>query len=152
MSFSDPVNFNEYIERIKKSPTSKEVLDVILEVFPTWIDLVLDGYSVDYSFLGRNWVAVCDKLKVEPKKIVLVKHLEFDEQHLLINTFAELMTYLGFCVRRTSEFAPCHVCGLAVPTIALFSKLREMRPVDVPLEWNSTCSACRERTEIKQIR
>ena len=140
MNYKDPENVEEILERLKTLPTLKEVKELIDQVFPTWIVTAIPGYSNDYKFFQNNWIMISGMGHVPTTEILIVGDMVFDEDHILIRTFAELLTRSGFSVRRKQEFIPCETCGLAIPTLNFYNLIEE-RSV-IPPKWSSKCTSC----------
>lgn len=141
MSYADPENIGDVVERLKNLKTLGEVKKLVDEVFPTWFVTVLPAYSNDYNQLDKNWRTLCSELKVKPAQIMIVDFLQSDSEHTLISTFAECFTRAGFSVRRKSEFIPCQKCSKALPTMNMWRFLKE-KGHTVPETWRHCCLSC----------
>ena len=60
--FTDPSNIDEIKEQIKNCPTVKDVIEIINNVYPSWLVNIIDNYSDDYPHLTKNWDIICEKL------------------------------------------------------------------------------------------
>lgn len=140
-STKDPVNKNLIIEELKACKTQEESEGVINTYYPGWIVKSISSYSSDYSHLENNWNYMCGKFNTTPKSIILVKEIIFDDEHSLIMTICEIMTRIGFCVRRVGEFTECPGCGKAIPCVEIWANLKE-RKLPVPNKWSSKCQEC----------
>jgi uncharacterized protein YdhG (YjbR/CyaY superfamily) len=140
--FADPPNFEAILASLKKASSTEELQLTILTTFPGWITMVMDSYSPDYNYMQKNWNHIAVLLKTYPKKILVVKHLQVSPRHRLINMFAELMTNAGYCVRQMSELGACPVCFRAIPSEALWIRLKQNN-MPVPSEWSDMCKGCK---------
>ena len=138
--YKDPENVQDIIEDLKNAPTAKELLQILEDTCPNWISGVYDSYCDNFPQLQKNWLFICDKCGVSPKKIILVKDINFDEEHILIRTFCEIMTNLGFCVRRDCEFVPCNrLCGRVIPSQMMSQYLKR------DITESNFCKKCAEK-------
>jgi hypothetical protein len=137
--YKDPSNAEKILYELTQCPTVKEILDILNKIYPKWIIVVLNQYCGNYPQLQLNWEKVCKESFTDPKKIVIVDFMFFDENHRLIRAFAEIMTRLGFCVRSKNEILPCEslVCGNAVTSNEFFNHLQHR-----PEKWSSFCKKC----------
>ena len=140
--FINPSNSEEIIQTMSSIVDVKEGEELITKFFPGWIVQSLPKYSDDYSYLDKNWQAICNKLGVEKQKIILVDEIIFDTDHSTINQIAEMMTRRGYVVRRHGEFDYCPVCVSAIPCIEVWHLMKE-KGLPVPNEWRSTCKNCK---------
>ena len=146
--YVDPENADEILEKIKTLPTMGEVKQLIEETFPEWFVALLDDYCPDYPQLRVNWRVVCHKLGISPTKVVIVEEINFDDdKHKLTKTFAELLTRVGFSVRRKIEFTPCRVCHKAIPSPELHEQFRVRGDVKIPPTWSQYCVGCEGKEE-----
>lgn len=141
MSYKDLENSLEILESVRLMKTLGEVYNFIQETFPDWILGTLPRYSPDYNVLQQNWEKLTSDLNVPHTVIIVVNDFEFDENHQLVRNFSEIFTRAGFSVRRKSEVVSCSVCGLAIPTVPLYEKLKEKGEI-VPENWSSKCTEC----------
>jgi hypothetical protein len=118
-----------------------EAQELLEKHYPGWLLTSMTEYSSDYPHLSGNWNAICRKLGVRPKKIVLVADIQFDSEHKDINAIAEIMTKNGYCIRRQGELQPCSVCNKAIPTQGIWAVLYHAG-LPVPREWKDHCSTC----------
>uniref|UniRef100_A0A6C0D1B3 Uncharacterized protein n=1 Tax=viral metagenome TaxID=1070528 RepID=A0A6C0D1B3_9ZZZZ len=139
--YVDPENFSEIMDQIKTLPTLGDVIKLSFELFPAWIVDYIDDYCPDYPHLKENWQAICTTKSVSPLKIILVDEIIFDDDHKLIKIFCEILTLLGFSVRRSSELMKCTVCDRAIPIFAIYNALKREN-ITVPAKWSSKCSEC----------
>jgi hypothetical protein len=140
-TYSDPENIQDIVKDIIKSKTIKDVNDLLEKIFPDFVVNALVGYSRDYPHLDVNWRAMCDTLKVSKAQIILTQDYPEDDKHVLVKAFCEILTQSGFIVRKHSEFIPCSVCSLALPSENLYTKMKEGK-VPCPAIWSSKCSDC----------
>lgn len=139
-SFIDPPNFQVLVDSLNRA-SAEEIEAIILNTFPNWIAMQLNGYSPDYAYLQRNWGKVAEATNSQMKKILIVRRLQISPNHRLISMFAEIMTSAGYCVRQSSEFGACPRCHLAIPFEALWARLKE-RGCAVPDRWSASCQGC----------
>lgn len=140
-SYSDPENTQDIMKYIVKSKTMKDVNDLLEKTFPNFVVNSLAGYSKDYPHLDINWQAMCETLKVDKAQIILTQDYPDDTQHSLVKTFCEILTQSGFIVRKHTEFIPCSVCNLALPSESVHTKMKENK-VPCPSVWSNKCSSC----------
>jgi hypothetical protein len=142
-NFIDPRNTPQIIEKIKSLPTLGDIKPLLDETFPDWIIGSMTEYSSDYPHLQRNWETICKTAKIKPVGIVIVKDIVFDDNHTLIQMFAETLTKAGFVVRRKGELMPCDNCNSAIPHPNLYDKMK-LGGLPVPKRWARTCMNCRK--------
>jgi hypothetical protein len=141
MTYSDPENKEDIMKEIIKSPTIKEVVELINGIFPGFLRYTLPSYSKDYPHYDINWQAMCMTMKTKKAAVILVDDFPEDESHILAKTFCEIFTQAGFMVRKYTEFLPCIECGAAIPTEESYEKLKELK-ISVPTKWYKKCSTC----------
>ena len=139
--YVDPENFSEIMDQIKTLPTLGDVIKLSFETYPTWIVDYIDDYSADYPHLKENWQTICTAKGVSPLKIILVDEIAFDDDHKLIKIFCEILTLLGFSVRRSVELTKCPVCECAIPILQIYKALKRENK-SVPEKWSSKCTNC----------
>ena len=142
MSFEDPENVEEIINKVKECETHDEVVKLINETFPGWILGWSKKYSVDYQHFQNNWEFVCKKSGCKPLNVIIVDTIVFnDPKYTLVKLFSELLTVFGHSVRRKEEFIECKICGEALPTQEVFNHLveRMMTKLDC---WMIKCRNC----------
>ena len=142
MSFEDPENVEEIINKVKECETHDEVVKLINETFPGWILGWSKKYSVDYQHFQNNWEFVCKKSGCKPLNVISVDAIVFnDPNYTLVKLFSELLTVFGHSVRRKEEFIECKICGEALPTQEVFNHLveRMMTKLDC---WMIKCRNC----------
>ena len=142
MSFEDPENVEEIINKVKECETHDEVVKLINETFPGWILGWSKKYSVDYQHFQNNWEFVCKKSGCKPLNVIIVDAIVFnDPKYTLVKLFSELLTVFGHSVRRKEEFIECKICGEALPTQEVFNHLveRMMTKLDC---WMIKCRNC----------
>jgi hypothetical protein len=141
MQYEDPENVQDIIKQIFTLKTIKEINDLFLSVFPTFIINVLNNYSKDYPHFENNWKGMCLTLNIKPALIILIDDYEENEKHILVKTFLELLTQAGFIVRKNIEFIPCSICNAVLPNENIYNKLKELN-IKVPEKWDTKCSTC----------
>jgi hypothetical protein len=129
---------DENTARLTKCPTIKSVLELTMELYPSWIDSLHTRFSKDYPDLTLNWKKVCEKTGSRPTEIVLVNFLPGpnDNRCKFLLYVTDILTSTGFSVRRTSEFVVCS-CGALIPSEHSFPFLKEK-----PSQWKSHCDGC----------
>lgn len=140
-TYLDPQELLEILDKIRTFSTVKEVVDFINEIYPGWIITVLNRYSTDYRQIERNWITIAEKNNNRTAQIIIVDEIIFDDKHILVRTFAELLTRAGFSVRQKNEWFPCSVCNSALPEKWIYDKLKENN-VSIPENWDRKCSSC----------
>ena len=75
IEFLNPENINFYKDKINKISNDIELINFINEIFPNWIQFIIDDYSDDYPHLKVNWKKICEKCKIIIKKIIIVKYI-----------------------------------------------------------------------------
>lgn len=142
--YKDPANVQEIMEKMKSLPTMREMNDLIEEVFPDWFVTFMIKYSPDYPTLTTNWKKICDIAKIQPTYVMIVEEILSDENHLLLNAFADCYTKAGFSVRRKREFIPCQKCNdIAVPSQNMWNVLKK-HYIPIPTVWSNMCAECRK--------
>lgn len=142
ISYKDPENIDSILDEIKKAPTLGDIKILIDKYYPNWIIDVIEKYSLDYPNLNSNWMTVCKKCNTTPKKILIVCQIcLIDKEHVLLNTFCELLTRSGFCVRKYDDFVKCKKCSRAIPCIELYNVLKN-NGNKVPECWSEVCTEC----------
>jgi hypothetical protein len=140
--FLDPPDTHQILASLSTLETCKDIVDLINRVFPNWIVGSIKDYSKDYSYLSRNWKAVCKKAKnVKQTEIIVVSYMIFDKEHVAIAMFAEMLTASGYCVRRVEEIGTCEICSLGIPSRNMWTLLKENK-MHVPKIWSPKCSNC----------
>lgn len=142
--YKDPPNTDEIMEKMKSLPTIRELNDLIEEIFPDWFVAFMVKYSPDYPNLTTNWNKICDIAKTNPTHVMIVEEILNDENHLLINAFADCYTKAGFSLRRKREIIPCQKCNdIAVPSQYMWKVFQENH-IPVPTVWSDKCAECRK--------
>jgi len=141
MNYKDPDNVQDIIKSIIKMKTIKEIHELLMSLYPTFLKDTLEEYSSDYPQFDINWRGLCLSLKVRKAFILLVDDWEEDDEHLLLKTFCEIFTQAGFIIRKHTDFIPCPVCKHVLPSQEMYNKLKENK-MNVPDVWLSKCSKC----------
>jgi hypothetical protein len=142
INYEDPENIEQHIERIKESPTMKDIFEIIKDIYPSWIVGLSHTYCDDYPNLKDNWEHICRAKNVKPQAILVVDEIYFDEKHKLLRTLCEVLTCTGFVVRRKSEIVQCSICSVAMPSENMFKILQEKGIPNIPNNWSPKCSGC----------
>jgi hypothetical protein len=142
MPYEDPENVESLIEQLKASPTVRDALNVMKNVFPDWWNgQTLDSYSVDYPTLTCNWMGVTTNLKCKPTVIMLVENVELDDNHIFTRSMCELLINAGFSVKRNIDYVACLKCKNAIPSKELHAEMKTNNVV-VPNQWSHSCISC----------
>jgi hypothetical protein len=141
---------SEIIDKLNASTTVEEVERVIETYYPNWLVISLDAYSNDYPHLQKNWHLLCEKMNVQPQKIVLVNSIDFGDTPTTQNKICDFMTKHGYVVRRTSEFIACAVCEKAIPCLGIWNMLKHKK-FPVPQTWSNTCSEHSTQSTVKTV-
>lgn len=122
--------------------TSREQFESFINTnFPNWLLYSLNDYSEDYPHFKQNWITICKSLNVQPKNIILVNKIQFEDKNDPLIQICEFMTKKGYVVRRVDEFIPCSSCEKAIPCEEIYELLKE-RNFKVPSSWQNKCSSC----------
>ena len=142
--YKDPPNFHVIMEKMKSLSTMREINDLVEEIFPDWFVTFMVKYSPDYPNLTKNWHKVCNIVKTKPTQVMIVEEIFSDENHLLLNAFADCYTKAGFSVRRKREIIPCQKCNdIAIPSKDMWNVFKE-HYIPIPAVWSNKCSECRK--------
>ena len=141
--FTDPDNKDEIVEQLKTKETIQGVVDLINNVFPDWIVLVLTKFCSNYPHLTENWETLCSSLHTNPARIILVREVPVDQTNMdLLKIFCNCLTKSGFGIRRVQEYTPCDTCHKqAIPTQQYLELMRKTF-TDLPETRQSTCKDC----------
>lgn len=141
VTYLDPDNRDEILTRLRDLEDHQAVRQLIEETYPTWLLFWISEYSDDYSYLQKNWETICKLSGQKTQFIVLVDWISFDDEHKLVQAFADRMTHQGFVVRRKEEFGTCSVCNKAIPCKELYEFMVKKR-LPVPEKWSDKCTTC----------
>lgn len=134
------------LDQLKECQTPDEGIKIVNQLLPDWLLGIIDDYSDDYRHLRLNWYKICEKIGVTPKKIVVVSQIDFDNK--LQKEIGELLTRMGYVIRRADEFIGCPICRKAIPVEGLHGLLvRHNMPV--PPQWSDHCRKC-QKYELKK--
>jgi hypothetical protein len=140
--YKNPDNSEKLIERLKECEMHDDVVNLIKEVFPTWILGWPKRYCVDYPNYEKSWQQTCKKTGSKTLSFIIVDKVVFnDVNYSLLNTFADLLTLFGHSVRCKEEFIGCKICGDAIPNESVFYKLFNAGQTDLPC-WMIKCRNC----------
>jgi hypothetical protein len=141
-NYSDPSNMEEILEELRNAATLGEVNNLINRVFPNWQVCMLSGFCEGYPHLNANWEILCKKMDVAPTRVLIVRDLSFDDDHLLLRNFVECLTRAGFVVKRMVDYVPCRKCEkIAIPTPPVHNVMKE-KGVPVPDVNVPICKGC----------
>jgi len=141
MSYKDPENVQDIIKSIIKMKTIKDIHELLMSTYPTFLKDTLEEYSEDYPQFDINWRGLCMSLKIRKAFILLVDDWSEDDDHLLLKTFCEIFTQAGFIIRKYTDFFPCPVCKRVLPSEEMYNKLKESN-MKVPDNWLPKCIKC----------
>jgi hypothetical protein len=136
--YQDPHDYQNIIDKLVKLPTVGDIKMYLDDIYPNWIIKTIPTYSDDYINLYKNWKLICEQNNIKPSVIVIVDEINYDNNHNLINFFAETMTRVGMLVRTKEEITECSKCGLAIPTLPFYNKLK----IKEPKNWSNKCINC----------
>ena len=145
--YQDNDNSTLIVDELKTCTTALDLMNIIYREFPDWITSVVPTYSDDYPSLKKNWFDVIvetnkkSSLQTTPQAILLVSHLQFGTNYITLTTICELLTIMGYVVRRNTEFVVCSVCLKAIPCEQLYNKLKQFNKPR-PSVWNVLCTSC----------
>ena len=142
-----------------KGITSDEVLiNKINSKYPGWITHIAQEYSEDYPRFSETWRFILSKSGMQPKKIIIVEEIptEKTDDNIYQYYLCDILTKLGFVVRRNTELQICHKCGRAILTNSYYNQFKDSIPqilendrtiglnfsVDIPDEWQNCCKNC----------
>ena len=143
IEFKNPENINFYQDKLKKISNDDELINFIREIFPNWIEFMIDDYSDDYPHLKNNWKKICDSNKIRRKKIIIVKYIPtIDNTYCsLCKNFCDILTLNGYVVRQLYEFTKCGNCSKGLPNKELH-ELIKINKFKCPEKWSEKCSDC----------
>jgi hypothetical protein len=143
IEFLNPKNINLYKDKIKNISNDNELINFITEIFPNWIEFMIDDYSEDYPTLKINWGKICDRYQIKRKKIIIVKYIPSIDSKVcsLCKDFCDILTLNGYVIRQIEQFTKCKKCSKAIPNIELYNLLK-MNNFECPIEWGENCSNC----------
>ena len=140
--YINPENTNDIIDKLKNLETHTEVVNLINDIFPTWIIGWPEKYSDDYPQFTKTWEIICKQNNCKPLCIIIVDKIIFnDKDYSLIQLFAEILTVFGHSVKRKEEFINCKFCTKLLPTLNVYNKLQENN-IKVPTNWGMKCLNC----------
>ena len=139
--YLDPPHTIEVLNKLRDTPTLRDVKKLVDETFPTWFVTTMEVYCSDYPHLMKNWKQVCEMSGTKPAQIMIVDDISFDDAHTVVKAFSECFTRSGFAVRRKEEYIPCEKCGSAVPTEMMWSIFKQ-KGFQVPEKWSNYCTGC----------
>lgn len=123
--YIDPPDVDSITKEIYEKRTLKDIVDYVNEIFPGWIILFSDKYSLSYETLTENWHKTCEKLETKPAQILIVDDINPDESHKLTILFCELFTKAGFSVRSKEQVSLCKKCECIYPSSVMHTVMRE---------------------------
>jgi hypothetical protein len=137
------LNYQDTDERknILNELSTVDILDIIDKYYPDWVVHTTDKYCEEYSILSLNWKNLTKLLNTEPKKIILVSFISFENEYSILNKVCDFLTKNGYCVRRYDEFITCDKCNSAITSINVYNTMKNNN-VKVPLVWKEKCIKC----------
>ena len=140
--YLDPDNVKEIRAELRLCPNMGEVMKLINRVFPDWVVAFFNGFCAGYPHLTNNWHILCSRIGVKPAQVLIVRELNFDDNHTLLKEFCECLTQAGFAVKQMVDYLPCSKCeNIAVPTPPIHETMKE-KGIKVPDINIRTCMAC----------
>lgn len=122
-----------------------ELYEKIEEYVPNWIIGSVFDYSPDYPHLKNNWLTICNQIKVDPQKILLVSKIPLDpeaKEAKEIALICEILVRKGYVVRRNCEITQCEVCKKALIPKTLYDELPRDKIKNLPDSWSNKCKNC----------
>jgi len=130
--YKNPNNTDQIKSEIQNLPTIGDIKNYYENMFPTLIVGSIKKYSDDYPLLQKNWEKVCKETNVQPTEILIVDNFDFIQENSLVLLFCEIMSKVGFCVRKKMDIIPCEVCGDALPSKTSWELLSENSKTNLP--------------------
>lgn len=144
-TFKDPENLDEELKCFSTFSNVADMVSQVNTVFPSWYVGLIVKYSDDYPDLTKAWALACKDLNPEltPKAIIVTRD-EWVEtpDHILSNRYCEMLSWLGFSVRKMSDLVTCAVCHAAIPQVHMYELLKESPELQLPSTWSNKCSCC----------
>jgi hypothetical protein len=138
--YKNPTNAEQIKEEILNLKTIGEIKQFYVNMFPTFIICSIKKYSEDYPFLQNNWDKFCKENNVTPTEILIVDNFDFIQENSLVLLFCEIMSKVGFCVRKKMDIIPCQVCGYALPSRTSWKLLFDSGKTMLP--FSNKCKKC----------
>ena len=158
MSKSTELKIPDWIMRLHNETSNEmEQLELINQHLPGWILEAMDNYSLDYSYLEKNWHKLAEVARTRPKKIIIVDRIplndyENDLNHLEISILCDYMTKNGYVIRRKGELIKCPVCNKALLSEKVYDSICNIDTDNIehaiilktqlPNSWDKKCSNC----------
>ena len=101
--YKNPTNAEQIKDEILNLKTIGEIKQFYVNMFPTFIICSIKKYSEDYPFLQNNWDKFCKENNVKPTEILIVDNFDFIQENSLVLLFCEIMSKVGFCVRKKMD-------------------------------------------------
>jgi len=141
-NYDDPPSFDIILTQLKNAETHTEVMNIIINTFPNWIQSYPLHYSSDYSFFTDKWHTDCKKYKSDPLCILLVNKLIFnDPKFKLLHIFVDLLTLFGHSIKYIHDFIECKFCNCLIPSESIYNELKT-KNINVPNKWSMKCLKC----------
>lgn len=132
-------NSENIIKKLKECPTGNEIKNLIQEVLPQWIITTASIYSDDYPHLTNNWSRLCNLLNTDKKQIIIVDYIEPND--IVTSSFAEVLTSMGFIIRKKEEYTYCSFCKKVIPSLIIYNIMKNYN-IAVPKIWSNNCINC----------
>ena len=119
-----------------------EVLHIVNNLLPAWIDGVADKYAPEYAELEKTWNDLCKKVNAPKNKILIVRYLPIhtdSENDQYISIIADMLVSKGYLLRRPSELIICPNTGQALISKKMFQHFKRHNNI-FPKEWKSTAA------------
>lgn len=140
-TYQDIPERESMMKEFEECKTVADAEEIINSYFPNWLVSTMEKYCTDYPHFTKNWITLCNAMKIKPSRIILVSTIVFDEYHQQLASACEFMTKKGYVIRRVGELISCSVCKKAIPSYEVYEKLKEKR-FPIPREWSDKCSGC----------
>jgi hypothetical protein len=130
---------------LKETPDSDidELLRIIMNEFPDYIEAVAYRYCKNYSELTWSWIYICRVSGFIPSRVVIVSSKELEVDRNLLNFLLTALYRAGCFVKLDVFFSLCPSCfQVAVPSELMYNMMVERRVRSLPPVWTSTCKDC----------
>ena len=98
-SESEKMNTTITLESIYQLESTDEIIDNINTILPKWIVDCANKFAQEYDKLNDNWDELCNKVKTEKRKILIVQYLPVEDKtdnDKYINSVANMLTSKSF--------------------------------------------------------
>ncbi len=142
-SESEKMNTTITLESIHQLESTEEIIDNINTILPEWILDYANKFAQEYDKLNDNWDELCNKVKTEKRKILIVPYLPLEnktDNDKYINSVANMLTSKGFLLRRSVEIFKCPRTNNALLTRQMYDYFKKYNNI-MPPEWCAESSA-----------